>query len=404
MKRMIPISIILFMIIILSGCWDSKELTDISIVTILGIDKEDDKYKVTVQILNPGEIAGDTGTTQPAVNTYTETGNTLIEAIRRLTSIAPRKIYLSHLRIVIFGEEFAREGIGGVLDFLSRDHEMRTDFFFAVAKDYAAEDVLKILTPLEQIPGNNIWGMIKTSEKIWAGVTSVNIDDLVSSITSKGKEASITGLSITDDPEVGSKLTNLEKSLPYTRIETYNEGAFRNDKLVDWLTEAQTRTVNNINGKVQSTVTTIPCGKNGDLSLEVFNTKVEKKAKVKGDTPKMEVNIRVESNIADVSCTVDLTDPNEITKLEKKHEKDIEKTTRDSIKEIQEMGVDLFGFGEKFKMSNFKYWKTVEDEWDEVFSDQLEVDINVDVQIRRTGTTNQSFFEEIEGNMDQEEE
>jgi len=392
------------MSILLSGCWDSKELTDITITTALGIDKVDDEYKVTAQILNPSEIAGQTATSRPSVNTYTETGDTLIEAIRRLTKRIPRKMYLSHLRIVVFGEEFAREGIAGVLDFLSRDHEMRTDFFFAVVKDDTATDLLEVLTPLEEIPANQIWGVIKTSEEIWAGVTSVNIDTLVSSITSKGKEASITGLKIIGDSEAGSKLSNIERSLPQTRIETYHVGAFQNDKLVDWLTESQTRTINDINGKVQNTVTTIPCGENGDLSLEVLKTNVKKKAKVEGNIPKIAVNINIEANIADVSCSVDLTNPNEITKLEKEHEKDIRKTTEDNVKEIQEMGVDLFGFGDEFKISNFKYWKTVENNWNEVFSNQLEVDAKVDVHIRRTGTTNQSFFEDIEDNMDREEE
>lgn len=159
---MSKVCIIIFVSMILTGCWDSEELTDLSIATGLGIEKADGEYKVTVQILDPGELAGDTVTTRTSVNTYTETGRSLVETIRKLTTSIPRRTYFSHLQIVVFGENYAREGIAEVLDFLSRDHEMRTDFFFTIAKDNTAENLLKVLTPLEKIPANKIWEMIKT--------------------------------------------------------------------------------------------------------------------------------------------------------------------------------------------------------------------------------------------------
>lgn len=398
MRKWITMSIIFFTTSLLSGCWDSKELNELSIATALGIDKVDNQYRVTVQILNPGEIAGKEVTTRTSVNTYTETGDVLIEAIRKLTTTIPRRTYLSHLRIVVFGEDYARDGIAGALDFLSRDHEMRTDFFLGVAKDHTAEDILKVLTPLEKIPANKMWGMIKTSEDIWAGVSSVNIDELVFAMNSKGKEAYITGLRMTGDPLTGSKLPNIEETFPSTRIWTHHLGVFKGDALIGWLTEEQTKTLNDINGKVKSTIMTVPCEDDGILGLEILESKSEKKANVKNHTPKIDVSIKREANIADVSCSIDLTSPEEITKLEKKAEKVVKQRLENSIKEIQAMGSDLFGFGNELKKSQFKYWKTVENEWNEVFTDQLEVHINVDVKIRRTGTTNQTLFKEIKEN------
>ncbi|UUZ95406.1 hypothetical protein LJK87_13625 [Paenibacillus sp. P25] len=60
---------------------------------------------------------------------------------------APRIIYLSHLQMAIIGEEVAREGMGEVLDHLSRNYQMRTDFYLVVAKGETARTVLSILTP-----------------------------------------------------------------------------------------------------------------------------------------------------------------------------------------------------------------------------------------------------------------
>lgn len=214
----------------------------------------------------------------------------------------------------------------------------------------------------------------------------------------------MTGLILIGDPESGSKLTNVETTEPNTKIRTYHAGVFKNDKLVDWLTENQSRSLNIINDKVNSSMTSIACGNTGYLGLEIINTDAEKKASVKGNTPKIEINIKKETDIADVSCDVNLTDSREISKLEKMIEGTIQTKTEDSVKEIQEMKADLFGFGEEFKKSHFKYWETVESNWEEVFSNQLEVDINIDIHIRGTGTTNQSFIDEIKENIEEEED
>ena len=49
---------ILFMLsILLPGCWDNTDLTDINIVTALGIDKDEDgKIIVTVQVAEPAAV------------------------------------------------------------------------------------------------------------------------------------------------------------------------------------------------------------------------------------------------------------------------------------------------------------------------------------------------------------
>ncbi|MFP7313778.1 Ger(x)C family spore germination protein [Bacillus safensis] len=49
-------------LILLSGCWDREELQQLSSVSGLAIDKGSDKiknrYRVTVQIINPSQVAG----------------------------------------------------------------------------------------------------------------------------------------------------------------------------------------------------------------------------------------------------------------------------------------------------------------------------------------------------------
>jgi spore germination protein KC len=66
---------------LLSGCWDREELQQLSIVSGMAIDKGGDaiknRYKVTVQIINPSQVSGGQqgGKVQASpVTTFTETG------------------------------------------------------------------------------------------------------------------------------------------------------------------------------------------------------------------------------------------------------------------------------------------------------------------------------------------
>ncbi|MGE6258324.1 hypothetical protein ACQKCU_10490 [Heyndrickxia sporothermodurans] len=60
MKQQFRILFLIGICILLSGCWDKKELTDLSIVNAIGIDKtENGRYLLTFQIINPGNVAAE---------------------------------------------------------------------------------------------------------------------------------------------------------------------------------------------------------------------------------------------------------------------------------------------------------------------------------------------------------
>lgn len=120
----------LLLLVVLTGCWNRRELNELAIAVAMGVDKKDNDYLVSIQIVNPGAVAAQrAGTDTAPVITYSTQGTSIFEALRRTTTKSPRKIYLSHMQVIVLGKEVAEEGIAKVLDFLSRDHEFRTDFF-----------------------------------------------------------------------------------------------------------------------------------------------------------------------------------------------------------------------------------------------------------------------------------
>ncbi|PGN02461.1 spore gernimation protein KC, partial [Priestia megaterium] len=77
------------MVVLLSSCWSKKELTDLAIVAAMGVDKtKDGRYHLTLQIINPGNVAGGLqggggGSQSPPITIYSASGDNLVEASRR---------------------------------------------------------------------------------------------------------------------------------------------------------------------------------------------------------------------------------------------------------------------------------------------------------------------------------
>ncbi|MGM0714624.1 MAG: hypothetical protein ACQEU9_22745 [Bacillota bacterium] len=110
--KVIKVLLCLTLVILLGGCWNRKELNDLAICVGIGIDKVKTGYSVSVQIVDPAEVAANKGKPGRApVTLFTMSGATVFEALRKMTTISPRKIYMSHTRMLILGEELAREGI-----------------------------------------------------------------------------------------------------------------------------------------------------------------------------------------------------------------------------------------------------------------------------------------------------
>jgi len=389
-------SLLTILLLLLSGCWNRRELNEIAIVMAYGFDKVGDQYQVTAQVVVPSEVAARaSGGNLIPVNVYQAKAETLFEAIRKITLSSPRKIYAAHLRMLVIGEELAREGIAETLDFISRDHENRTDFFFAVARGEKAEDILKITTILEKIPANQMYQSLQTSADAWAPSTHVTLDELISDLISTGKQAVLTGIAKTGPTEIGESQENVQRIDPFTHMEYSTLAVFRKDRLVGWLTEEESKGYNYITNKVKSTVGHIPCPKGGKLAVEVIRSKTKMKGKVINGKPQIELSIRVEDNIGEIECSMDLSNNDSIYQLEDLLEQSLKDVIMKSIQKAQKHKVDIFGFGEVIHRADPKYWKKVEDHWDQQEFEKLEVKVNAEIKIRRIGTTKNPIMQQI---------
>lgn len=134
----------------LAGCWDRKEINDVAFVIGSSVDKENGMYRSALQIALPGNLGGagskgGGGGTSGGKSYYLEskTGITLRSANMEIQAGNSRNLSFSHRRVLLIGEDFARDGIAPMLDQFARIPQNRLSSLVAVTSGSA----YKIWTP-----------------------------------------------------------------------------------------------------------------------------------------------------------------------------------------------------------------------------------------------------------------
>lgn len=376
------IFIMLTFILLLTGCWNYRELNDYAIATGMAIDYEDGEYEVSLLFAN-GSNKEDKDT---QVNVTSEKGKTIYEAIKNISLSMPKEIYISHLSVIVFSEDMAINGLTPALDFLLRDPQSHQNFYLIVAKDTKAKDTLTILTPLADYPSQNITANIKITEKLQGRITNASFNKFVSKILQKGSNPVSNSIIIIGNEEEGTKKEEQENSVAsaYTKLDTL--GLFKSDKLVGWATMEESVGINMLLGDVEVLYLDLPC--NND-NLVITSTSYKVKNNVEKD--KITVNISANGMINEVGCSINLEDPKNINEYEQKAEEKMKEYMNMAIDKAKSLKTDIFGYGNMIYKKYPNYFNSIDD-WDEIFPN-LKIDINVQFTLEHKGSLEQTIGE-----------
>lgn len=143
---MIKKVLILCFCLMLCGCYDNREPNDIAFVTAVGIDrskKTEENFDFTFQIARPTEISGGSsdegGKGGDIIQNITVEAPTLYAGIETANFIISKTLSLAHIKLFVFSEEVAREGIADLTETMSRSEEIRPNVYMAVAKESSKE-------------------------------------------------------------------------------------------------------------------------------------------------------------------------------------------------------------------------------------------------------------------------
>lgn len=158
--------IFLMLTTLLVGCIDSREIDHRSMIVGIGIDQlEPELYSVTVQvpILTHGEELSPTG---KEFEVFTAVGKTVWDAIAQIEAYTPTVLFFGHLKVVVIGEELARNGIREPIEMLHRNPAIANQVYLLIVEGGAVEEFLKTESPLVTLPALYLNRFFQADQKI----------------------------------------------------------------------------------------------------------------------------------------------------------------------------------------------------------------------------------------------
>ncbi|MBL3728346.1 Ger(x)C family spore germination protein [Lysinibacillus sp. HST-98] len=395
MKKNLIIFSLIFLILILSGCWSKRELNELALVAALGIDLVDDEYVISAQVIDPSQVSSkQSASGQAPVVTYHAQGKTVFEAIRKILASSPRKLYFAHLQLVVIGEELALNGLRDTVDFLGRDQEIRNDFTVIVSQQATAKDVLNVLTPIEKIPANKMLNSLKVMQDAWGSTLEVDIEDLVTKLGINDQYFVLSAIEVLGDKSLGIDQTNVERIETPVMLKFTGLAIFKEDKLLGYLDEYDSKSLNYLNNHIKSTIEIISCPSKGELSTEITQSKAKTKGVIIDGKPTIQINMNVVQNVAEVNCDIDLTTLKKIDWINNQTEEHIQKNVEQVLNTLQEnYQADVLGFGEAIHRADPTLWGKIKDDWQTIYP-EVEVNIKVNVNTQGLGTMQNSKVKE----------
>ena len=320
----------------------------------------------------------------------------MYETQRKYSLENSRNVYYGHIRVLVIGEELARNGISEILDVMKRSREPRSDFYVMVAKDTSAENILKILTPLDKLPANKLFHSLDKSHKSSAKTDAVPLNQFIEDLVTKGTNPVLTGVEIKGNINEGGDQDNLKHSTPPTRTVYKNVALFKKDRMLGWLDDNQTVGYNYVTNNVINSSGIVKGEDGGSIVIEALSTHTKQSVKIEQGIPHIFIDVNAVCNVQEVMSTDDLEDEKVITQLEKKSEQKIIERMQSSIQQISDKyNVDIFGFGRTIYRSKPKEWRKLLNKYGHEYLKHLPIHYKVKVNINRIGATDSSFIKDV---------
>ncbi|HEY8486360.1 MAG TPA: Ger(x)C family spore germination C-terminal domain-containing protein, partial [Limnochordales bacterium] len=285
---------------VLAGCWDRREVETLALATALSLDAAPapafrPALLVNAQFAIAARFAGAAGPgaggaagmgpgsgarapfartsggpTGPTVWVVGAAGQTLTQAMERISALAPRLPLWAHVRLLVVGEELARQGLDRVLDGLMRDRQIRRTPWIVVARGVPGYRILELPNPLSPAPEEGISRLLQNLRSQSASTLPQRLQDFLVAYAQPGVDPFTAGITyelpVPHDPVLAPSAEPLP-ALPRPQ----GTAVFRGDRLVGWLTAEESQGLALLVGESRSFLLTLPCpAASGYLTVRVL--------------------------------------------------------------------------------------------------------------------------------------
>jgi Ger(x)C family germination protein len=397
----------MFLSSLLAGCRDASEVDDNIYAIAIGIDKGvNNKVVLTIQypsyISSRGNEGGESVT--KGSNVHSIEAPSVLEGIDLLNMAISRRVSFIHNKILVISEDLAREGVGDYLAPFGKFRGSRRTMFVVVCKGSAIEFIKENRVSVIGGSVTKTTELMISQSKNTGFFPTVEFHEFYKNITSSYGEAVAiyTGVNNTKEIEVspGKKESPLVTQgdlkpgeLPRvgtSKREYVGTAIFQGDKMVGSFNPYETRYMLILTGKFRKGFLTLEDEKSPGKAI-VYSIRYGRSPEIKGrfddDKPVIDIMLNMEADIDAIQSRINYEDTKMIEELNKQLKNEIKEGVEKTIAKTQkEYKTDIFEFGNKFA----GYFQTI-DQWEKYNwisqYPEAKVNINVEVNVRRTGHT-----------------
>ncbi|GGG62372.1 Ger(x)C family spore germination protein [Paenibacillus radicis (ex Gao et al. 2016)] len=367
---------------LLTGCWDRREINDVAFVLGSALDITDNgDFEVSVLIPLPGNmggaVGGGGGGSQKPFTIKTTRGKTIKEAIDILQKSLPRWLYFGHRRVLVISDRLAQTvGLSPIVDAITRMPENRLTAFVAISKG-SALDVLNADVRLERFSAESIREVLQSDSSI-----RVSLKDVTSSIVAVGEDAML--------PYLQKKQTNL-KGQEAEDIDVIGFALTHNGIMKAAAKDDASNGIRLLSNQFRPYRETIVDG-NHAITIAVNTCKLKVKSVMIDGIARFDIQSDIQFSInEDSDLNRNYNDIGQRTHIEKLFEQKAENDIKKAIAMMQKSNSDVIGFGRYLNRAYPGKWKNEwKSQWETVFP-KCDFTVKVDADLFRIGMNRENL-------------
>ncbi len=191
------LSLLLSFLFLFTGCNSYTELNDLGIINMIGIEKKENNYNLYATILEKEKEDE-----EPTNTLYEIKGETIQESFNHLSLRLSKKIYLSHLDLLVINDSIKTNELNDLINFFLNESESRNNFLVVTTNN--------IKDLLENAKFQEINNLVKINEETTSKSIYTTMFDVMNNYYSK-KPIYFTNLDATKNISING-LTKLENN------------------------------------------------------------------------------------------------------------------------------------------------------------------------------------------------
>jgi len=369
-----------------SGCWDREELENLGFALSIGIDSlPRQQLEITVQVAIPALLVGGTASGQgrqggsgPATMVVTQSAASIPEVFKAINRTINRRITLAQNRVIVFGEETARQGLGRFMSIFARYRDFRRTMQILIVKG-RAKDVLNIKTEIETNPAEYLLDLARLAK--YTGETELaTVNEFIRNMEGDSASPFATYLLLPKEEAKG-------ESGKAPAVQIAGIAVFRRDKMVGVYGPREVGAFRVISGTFTESFLGVPDpvapGKRLIVHLTSASCRIRPYLRHGRATAKLE--IKAEADLIGTETGFDYGTKSNERLVEQATARVIGRQIRSAITRAQhEFRTDPFGIGRHFRplVPTWSAWRQLH--WPERFV-KLPIAIQIAVHLRRFG-------------------